>query len=229
MNISKMIKSFLIAFVVVFFSISETVAGDQFKDFGSFSLKVHYPDNHKSVEIKEKKELKIGGLEYLAINYYEGLPQEKGIGMLNVAVLKKDKRRYITLFEKNVFNIGPPYIFDSPFLFSTNGNQFIFFQIRGGAGHNVSFFIVKISNDTVREITLEDDYTNLLIKSLLQPGEETFCRGPQYDFKGGRITGVLNVYKRDDPCCCPTGGEILFSYKFENDSFKIKNAKRFKN
>ena len=149
--------------------------------------------------------------------------------MLNVAVLKKDKGRYITLFEKNVCDIGRPYFFDSPFLFSTNGDQFIFFQMRGGAGHRVSFFIVKISNDTVREILLEDDYTNPLIKSLLKPSEQTFCRGPQYTFKGGKISARLNVYNEEDACCCPTGGAIVFSYKFENDAFKIVNAEREKN
>ena len=229
MKCSNPIRIFLGLLVVAFLTPSGSAARDQFKDFGNFSLKVHYPENHKYVEIEEKKEFNIHDQEYLAINYYEILPGEKDMARLNVVVLKKDKGRYITLFEKNISEVGHPHYFGSPFIFTTKGNQFIFFQMRGGMGYYVHFFVVKISNDTVREISLESDYSSPLIKSLLKPGEQTYCRGPEYTFVGEKIGVTRSVYNKDDACCCPTGGTIIFSYEFESDAFKIVNAKRKKN
>jgi hypothetical protein len=229
MKTFNMKQLFLIALAATLLTASENVAGDQFKDFGGFSLKVHHPENYKNVEIEEKKEFKINGHEYLAINYCEILPGEKGMAMLNIAILKKNKGKYIILFEKNVCEVSHAHYFGSPFIFTTKGNHFIFFQMRGGMGYYVHFVVVRISNDTVREISLESDYSSLLIKSLLNPGEQTSCRGPEYTFKGEKINATRSVYNKDDACCCPTGGTIIFSYEFVSDAFKIVNAKRTKN
>ena len=228
MKLTDLLTIFLVVFVLAFLTLSGIAAGDLFKDFGGFSLKVHHPDNHKNVAIEEKKEFKINGLEYLAINYYEILPGEKDFAMLNVTVLKKVKAKYITLIERNI-GLGHPYFLESPFLFSTRGNQFIFFGIRGGAGHHVHFFVVNVLNDAARSIPLEDYFSSPLVKHLLNQGEYIYCRGPVYGFERGVMTGTVDIWKEGDACCCPSTGEILFfSYGFENGAFKIVDVKRHK-
>ncbi len=229
MKLPDLLRIFWGAFVLAILTLPGIAAGDQFKDFGGFSLKVHHPDNHKNVAIAERKKFKINGLEYLAINYYEILPGErKDLAMLNVAVLKRVKAKYITLFEKNV-DVGLPRFLESPFLFSTRDNQFIFFGIRGGAGHHVDFFVVNVLNDAASSISLEDYFSSPMVKDLLNKGEEIYCRDPAYDFERGTMTSTVNIYKEGDGCCCPSTGEFLFfSYGFENGVFKIVDVKRLK-
>jgi len=165
-KLSNPSRIFLAAFVLASLTLSGYAAGDQFKDFGDFSLKVHRPNNHKNVEIEEKKEFTINGFEYLAINYYEIPPGEKDMAMLNVAVLRKVKIKYITLFEKNV-DVGYSHFLESPFLFSTRGNQFIFFGIRGGAGHHLHLYVVNVLKNAARSVPLEDHFSSPLVKHLL--------------------------------------------------------------
>jgi hypothetical protein len=226
MKLSDLLGIFFATFVLAFLTLSGIAAGDQFKDFGGFSLKVHHPDNHKNVAIEEKKTFKINGLEYLAINYYEIFPGEKDFAMLNVAVLKKVKAKYIALFEKNI-DRGHPHYLESPFLFSTKGNQFIFFGIRGGAGHHVHLFVVNVLNEAARSIPLEDYFSSPLVKHLLHQGEYIYCRGPVYGFERGVMYGTVDIWKEGDGCCCPSTGEFLvFSYRFENGALKIADVKR---
>jgi hypothetical protein len=38
------------------------------------------------------------------------------------------------------------------------------------------------------------------------------------DFHGGKLEFGENIYNRDDPTCCPTGGEITGTYKIIDDA-----------
>jgi len=224
MNVSNMLKLFFMSIFIAFLTASETVAVGQFKDFGGFSLKVQYPNNHKNVIIKEKKTFKIDGLEYLAINYYEAILGQEYTYILSVAVLKKSNGKYISLFDKKVHDTGQPGFFESTFLFKSKDNNFIVFEVFNGA-HNMDYCIIRVSKGKAKEIPMENYYINPLVKDVLKPGE-WFCRGTVYSFEDGRIWGFAQIFKQDDGCCCPTGGELVFSHKFDNDVFKITKVKR---
>jgi len=219
-----MVRLFLISIVIAFLTAPQTFAADQFKDFGEFSLKVQYPNNHTNVLIKEKKTFKIHGLDYLAVNYYEAIPGDQYRFILSVAVLKKSNGKYIPLFQKKVHEYGQPNFFESTFLFKSKGYKFLVFEVFNGA-HNMDYTITRVSKGEAKEIPIERCSINPLVKDVLKTGE-WFCRGSFYSFEGGKIWGSAKIYKEDDGCCCPTGGELVFSLKFENDVFKITEVKR---
>ena len=217
---------FLIGFVVAYLIVFQASAQNQPQDF----RKIHDPDDHKNLEIKDNEEFKIQGAEYLAISYLEPLPGGKYESSFSIALLKKINGKYVRLFEKVVCGMGSPNYFAYPFLFESKENKFIVFEIFcGGKGSYRNFCIVKVSQGEITEIPMDDYYSNPLVNNLLKKGENTYCRGPEYTFKRGEITGTLKIYKEDDACCCPTaGGVLVFSYRFNSNIFKIVDAKRYK-
>lgn len=221
-------KATLMLILLVFTSspaISAKSNDDAQVDIDGFSLQMYIRNNRENVKIHDKVKFTVNNADFIAVNYYEAYPEAKGMNFLNIALFKVQDGKNIKLVDNMIFDTGSPNAFGTPFLFKSKEIYLVFFPRCGGSGDFCEYHIYKISGQ-VNQIDIEDYYSSSKIKPLLNKDENIYCRGPKYTFKDEEIFCEVAVFKKSDPCCCPTRGTISFTYKFDGSAFKIGSTNR---
>jgi hypothetical protein len=89
----------------------------------------------------------------------------------------------------------------------------IHIYLDSGNGHwdEGEYIIFRNGSWHVMEIP---DFYNLFISII--PKGAWFCKGGKIDLE--EMTVSFDVYKEDDPCCCPTGGIVIAKLKVSKDN-----------
>src|SRR5574341_845485 len=217
-----------ILLILLMFTIPLTAGSDgtgKSVEINGFALRKFTQNNNAIVKIHDKVKLTVNHDDFFAVTYYEPYPETNKINFLSIALFKTLNGKYTKLFDKMIFDTGRPEEFGAPFLFKADKNSFVFFSRCGGQGHFCEYHIYEIS-DQIKQMEFEDYYSSSKIKALLKDDENLICRGHKYNFKDDSIYCEVPVYKKSDPCCCPTRGSLSFTYKFVNNAFHIKSAAR---
>jgi len=193
-------------------------------DVDGLSLQMR-TNNQANLRIHDKIKFTVNNSDYIALNYYEAYPENSKNNFLSIALFKVYNGKPAKLLDKNIIDMGSPDVFESPFLFKSQNSYFIIFPRCEGKGIFYTYHIYRI-RDEINEIAIDDYYSNPKINTLLKKDEHIYCHGPDYSFQNENIYGEIAVYKKTDPCCCPTRGKISFVYRYEDNVFKIVEASR---
>ncbi|MFZ0455256.1 MAG: hypothetical protein WCE54_07435 [Ignavibacteriaceae bacterium] len=115
------------------------------------------------------------------------------------------------------------YYFYKPDLVDTKYGYILHINATGGNGgwDNGDYLILR--NNNWFKLEMPDFMTSF---NSIMPDSCYFCRGSSIDLK--KFIIKFAVFRGNDPCCCPTGGQIIAKLKISIDNhIKIISAKYF--
>ena len=214
--LSMKIKNIIYTLFLFFFITQIIAAQDFISPDSSCTVNINYLKHHcyDCSEPDSSEKCKVEEFRYLGeVNnhfYYSAITLEFDTAS-GMDLDKEYNERDVTIYEgKNKEKVSPVYYtgggldaFEHVYteLISTKSGSFIHIYVSDGNGgwDFGEYFLFKKSSWHKLEIPDFIDSLNSII-----PETGSFCRGNVIDLK--KMIYEIPVFKKDDPCCCPTGG-----------------------